>query len=149
MACGLIGTKPLSEPMLDYCQLDPCEYFNENLINVQQFSLKELHVKMSSAKWRPFCLGLNVLMAKYILEIMSNYIAIPEQPSDATFVNMLWLQLQHGLVIASNIEHVMKLPIHSQTFTFYWSCDYLSMLGLDSFGNGYSPVNVDILTIKH
>ena len=37
-------------------------YFNENLIKIQQFSLKKMHVKMSSAKWRPSCLGLNVLM---------------------------------------------------------------------------------------
>ena len=32
------------------------------------FSLKKMHLKMSSGKWRPFCLGLNVLMgiqAKY------------------------------------------------------------------------------------
>ena len=32
-------------------------YFSENLIKIQPFSLK----KMSSAKWRPSCLGLNVL----------------------------------------------------------------------------------------
>ena len=36
-------------------------YYSENLIKIQQFSLKKLHVKMSSAKWRPSCLGLNVL----------------------------------------------------------------------------------------
>ena len=28
MACRLIGAKPLSEPMLDYCQLDPCEHIS-------------------------------------------------------------------------------------------------------------------------
>ena len=36
-------------------------YFNENLIKIQQFSLKKMHVKLSSAKWRPSCLGLNML----------------------------------------------------------------------------------------
>ena len=36
-------------------------YFSENLIKMQQFSLKKMHVKMSSAKWRPSCLCLNVL----------------------------------------------------------------------------------------
>ena len=35
--------------------------FSENLIKIQQFSSKKMHVKMSSAKWRPSCLGLNVL----------------------------------------------------------------------------------------
>ena len=36
-------------------------YFSENLTKIQQFSLKKMHVKMSSAKWRSSCLGLNVL----------------------------------------------------------------------------------------
>ena len=36
-------------------------YFSENLIKIKQISLKKLHVKMASAKWRPSCLGLNVL----------------------------------------------------------------------------------------
>ena len=35
--------------------------FNEILIGVQTFSFKKMHLKMSSAKWCPFCLGLNVL----------------------------------------------------------------------------------------
>ena len=35
--------------------------FNEILIEIQTFSFKKMHLKMSSAKWRPFCLGLNVL----------------------------------------------------------------------------------------
>ena len=36
--------------------------FNEILIGIQTFSFKKIHLKMSSAKWHPFCLGLNVLM---------------------------------------------------------------------------------------
>ena len=36
--------------------------FSEILIGIQTFSFKKMHLKMSSAKWRPFCLGLNVLM---------------------------------------------------------------------------------------
>ena len=35
--------------------------FSEILIEIQSFSFKETHLKMSSGKWRPFCLGLNVL----------------------------------------------------------------------------------------
>ena len=34
--------------------------FNEFLIEIHIFSLKKMHLKMSSGKWRPFCLGLNV-----------------------------------------------------------------------------------------
>ena len=36
--------------------------FSEILIGIQTFSFKKMHLKMSSAKWRPSCLGLNVLI---------------------------------------------------------------------------------------
>ena len=32
------------------------------LIGIQAFSFKKMHLEMSSAKWRPFCRGLNVLI---------------------------------------------------------------------------------------
>ena len=35
--------------------------FSEILIGLQTFSFTKIHLKMSSAKWCPFCLGLNVL----------------------------------------------------------------------------------------
>ena len=35
--------------------------FSEISIGIQRFSFKEMHLNMSSAKWRPFCLGLNEL----------------------------------------------------------------------------------------
>ena len=36
--------------------------FSEILIEIHTFSFKKMHWKMSSGKWRPFCLGLNVLI---------------------------------------------------------------------------------------
>ena len=36
---------------------------SEILIGIQTFSFKKIYLKMSSAEWRPSCLGLNVLMA--------------------------------------------------------------------------------------
>ena len=38
--------------------------FSEILIGIQTFSFKKMPLKMSSAKRRPFCLGLNVIMGK-------------------------------------------------------------------------------------
>ena len=35
--------------------------FSEILIEILTFSFKKMHLKVSSAKWGPFCLGLNVL----------------------------------------------------------------------------------------
>ena len=64
MACQLVGTKPLSEPMLGYCYIviGPLRTsFSEILIQMHTFSFKKSHFKMLSGKWWPFCLGLNVL----------------------------------------------------------------------------------------
>ena len=45
-------------------------YFSEILTGIQTFSFKKMHLKMSSAKWRPFCLGLNVLrMEAYVIRM--------------------------------------------------------------------------------
>ena len=37
-------------------------HFNENLIEILTFSFTKMRLKVSSEKWRPFCLGLNVLI---------------------------------------------------------------------------------------
>ena len=41
-------------------------YFSEILNGIQTFSLKKMHLKMSSAKCRPFCLGLNVFTVDHV-----------------------------------------------------------------------------------
>ena len=45
--------------------------FCEILIGIQTFSFKKIHLEMSSAKWRPFCLRLNVIR-KYQVILCSN-----------------------------------------------------------------------------
>ena len=42
--------------------------FSENLIGTQTFSFKEMHLNMSSAKWRPSYLGLNVLNGSMLVK---------------------------------------------------------------------------------
>ena len=39
--------------------------FSEILSEIYTFSFKKIHLKMSSGKWRPFCLGLSVLNTWY------------------------------------------------------------------------------------
>ena len=41
--------------------------FSEILIKIHTFSFKKIHLKMSSGKWRPFCLGLNELKELYFV----------------------------------------------------------------------------------
>ena len=40
--------------------------FSEIWIEIRPFSFKKMHLKMSSGKWWPFCLGLNVLIPPYM-----------------------------------------------------------------------------------
>ena len=61
MACRLVGANPLSEPMLLGPLGTNCEHI---LIEIQTFLFKKIHLKMSSGKWWPFCLGLNVLLVQ-------------------------------------------------------------------------------------
>ena len=44
--------------------------FREILIEIQSFSFKKTHLKMSSGKWRPFCLGLNVLRKGKVIVVL-------------------------------------------------------------------------------
>ena len=46
---GILSTRPLATN------------FNDIVIGIQTFSFKKMYLKMSSVKWCPFCLGLNVL----------------------------------------------------------------------------------------
>ena len=48
--------------------------FRENLIGFQTFSFYKMHLKMSSAKWPPFCFGLNMLM--FLCPFRSKHIMI-------------------------------------------------------------------------
>ena len=47
--------------------------FNEILIEIYTFLFKKIHLKVSSGKWRPSCLGLNVL-SRYLGGIDEAYI---------------------------------------------------------------------------
>ena len=63
MAWRRTGDKPLSELMLPYRVNRPQgTYFNEIVVKIQKFSLMKMHLNMSPLRWRPSCLGLNVLI---------------------------------------------------------------------------------------
>ena len=45
--------------------------FSEIFIKIHTFSFKNMHLKISSAKWRPFCLSLNKLTDSHMVEVTS------------------------------------------------------------------------------
>ena len=60
MACCLFDTKPLSEPMLVYCEMEPWKHiFSEMSIKLQHFSLRKMKISFAN-RWS-ISLGLNVL----------------------------------------------------------------------------------------
>ena len=62
MACRLTGAKPLSEHNVGLLLIGPLgTNFSEIFIEILIFSFKKMHLKVSSAIRRPFCLGLDVL----------------------------------------------------------------------------------------
>ena len=61
MAWCLLGIKPLPGPIMTLCQWCPGKQLSVNYIQNTFFSLKKMHVKISSAKCQPFCLGFNVM----------------------------------------------------------------------------------------
>ena len=73
--------------------------FNEILIAIHKFSFKKMHLKMSSGKWRPFCLGLNVLTHWPLGDV----------------AKFLETQLHEWYLEWCSVKGEMKSLIHSQT----------------------------------
>ena len=63
MACHLCSAKPLSEPNTGILSIGyPGEQISVKLIWIKQSLYKKMHLEISSAKWQPFCPGLNVVI---------------------------------------------------------------------------------------
>ena len=62
--------------------------FSEILIEIHTFSFKKMHLKMSSAKWRPFCLGFNELTSFWINTIALRQLFDSSTASEATLMNI-------------------------------------------------------------
>ena len=86
--------------------------FNEIFIEIHTFSSKKMHLKMSSAKWRPFCLGPNMLIVRHC---------------DGTELNLPRRQCQYGPVtmIVPAFGHQVRCIPWVQMGTFKkWSAFY-------------------------
>ena len=74
--------------------------FSEILFEIYTFSCNEMYLKMSSGKWRPFCLDLNVLRQtkNYIIlqgmDTMHRYVTTTKQ--SAIRVHSSWVPYKQG-----------------------------------------------------
>ena len=70
--------------------------FSEILIEMYIFSLKKMHLKVSSGKWRPFCLDLNVLTL-FFLGISATVIHPPHPQGYSILFHYWnrWIMINH------------------------------------------------------
>ena len=75
-------------------------YISEILFKIQKFPLKKMHLNMSSAKWRPFCLGLNVLKISRAASTLPCW-GSTRQAFDVVFTSLISVSRQLPTYIAS------------------------------------------------
>ena len=90
-------------------------YFSQILSEIHTFSFKKMRLKVSSTKWRPFCLGLNELNASGMYCILLK--AYNHQ------CYLIWFKclrfLLHGLHESRCLKKAVKLN-HSVTHVLIW-----------------------------
>ena len=108
--------------------------FSEILIEIHTFSLKKMHLKMSSAKWRPFGLGLNVLKCTWKIKLINRmHTFLCNKLHLISYTNALnFLHLKHhidGLVQ----ERLTPLLTHWSTSFLHWPINMTLYQGLMAF----------------
>ena len=89
--------------------------FSEILSETHSFSFKKILLKMSSGKWRPFCLGLNVLSASWIRE---------KAPTCRTVSNHSASDKLCYVLIANYTNATIWVIIEASVMpVFCWHCD--------------------------
>ena len=76
--------------------------FSEIFIGIQIFLFMKMRLKMSSAKCRPFCLGLNVLNAYLVNNIKSTLVKV-QQINLMWVISSKWMQRQNQNVSVNNV----------------------------------------------
>ena len=82
--------------------------FSEILIKIQTFSFMKMDLNVSSAKWRPFCVGLNVLM-EWFVAYLSPYICLNQ------------CKIIVNWILKFNVSFFSKLT-YLHLSKFIWNC---------------------------
>ena len=91
--------------------------FSEILFEIYTFSLMKMHLKMSSGKWRPSCLGLNVLN-KFSYEVASALLIATwiKCPPVCRNFKMLFLEWKYWYLGHNFIAVCSLSAIHKQSW---------------------------------
>ena len=99
---------------------------SEILIKILTFSFKKMRLKVSSAKWRPFCLGLNVLnfsthspqtQQNCICRKQANSIVVYGILFELLYIKHFFILTSYNLLIMnkSTMSNIGSQPQHAQT----------------------------------
>ena len=120
MACRLDGTKPLSEPMLRYCELDPWEQTSVNLNQGLFISFKEMHLnvvwKLAAILSRPQC----VITRRELIEAECRVCASVNYPSLVQIMIVAWPAPSHRLSQCWSRTNFSDILIEIHTFSFHY-----------------------------
>ena len=127
--------------------------FSEILIEIQTFSLKKIHLKMSSAKYCSFCLGLNVLTKLplrerhgwiIILWLLRGCTIYPKKYAHG-FVVLCFVVVMQSFIMNS---HEVFIHIHQGCFAGTGAIVRLPQCQW-SKPDGYGKISQCITTTKH
>ena len=91
--------------------------FNEILIKIQIFSFIKMHLKMSSAQWRPFGLGLDVLTEFW----MSTHVYF--QPRRQCNIAGKWINIYDRVfIVFPKINEYYGIGLMRDANAYYWLC---------------------------
>ena len=82
-------------------------------IGIHTFSLKKMHLKMSSGKWQPFCLSLNGLTFSYTFWYMENFMKI------RVLIMLIWYLTSYML------SRIITLALQQSIVCMVLLCTYL------------------------
>ena len=90
--------------------------FSEILMRIQAFSLKKMHLKMSSAKWRPFCLGLNVWILRWSWQMSCLSHAVKTMEADVLVMQGTGFQNRLREKLVMSVTESLKFLISMNTW---------------------------------
>ena len=80
--------------------------FSEILFGIQTFSFKKMLFKMSSAKWRPFCFGLNVLKVIHMNAKLDNICKLARANPQQYTKNMKFVHMFPDVLYIFHINNI-------------------------------------------
>ena len=95
---------------------------SEILIGIQTFSFKKMHVKMSSAKWRLFRFGLNVLNGGLVKVPLEHERVITSHTNDGCD---FWISINRCCIITTLLAGVAFM--RHLLITLLWCCQWITL----------------------